>query len=106
MEHLARLADGRPQSFIWEAPAGFPAEAAARSIRLTTHRDDGKQVTAYRAKLSFDSFGLSPEKLRNGIRFNLLVNDNDGNGRKGWIELAPGLGTDGAPEKFPQVVFY
>ena len=105
MEHLARLADGRPQSFIWEAPAGFPAEAAARSIRLTTHRDDGKQVTAYRAKLSFDSFGLSPEKLRNGIRFNLLVNDNDGEGRDGWLQLAPGIGDEKDPGKFPVILF-
>lgn len=105
MEHLARLADGRPQSFIWEAPAGFPAEAAARSIRLTTHRDDGKQVTAYRAKLSFDSFGLSPEKLRNGIRFNLLVNDNDGELREGFIQIAPGISEWKNFETFPLIVF-
>ena len=30
--------------------------------------------------------------LRNGFLFGLLVNDNDGKGRKGWMQTAPGLG--------------
>ena len=102
---LARLGDGGPQTFIWEAPAGFSTDMAARAIRLTTHRDAGKHTTAYRAKLRFDSFGLSPEKLRNGIRFNLLVNDNDGELREGFLQIAPGISEWKNFENFPLIVF-
>lgn len=102
---LARLADGKSQVFVWEAPAGFQTEQAARAIRLTTHRDDRKHTTAYRAKLRFDAFGLSQQKLRDGIRFNLLVNDNDGELREGFIQIAPGISEWKNFETFPLIVF-
>lgn len=38
-------------------------------------------------------------------RFNLIVNDNDGQGRKGWIQVAPGLGGNKDAEQYPFVVF-
>ena len=43
--------------------------------------------------------------LTEGIRFNLLINDNDGEGRDGWIQIAPGIGDEKNPGKFPFVIF-
>ena len=34
---------------------------------------------------------LNPERL-SSCGFNVIVNDNDGQGRKGWIQWTPGLG--------------
>ncbi len=44
---------------------------------------------------------LSRDILRNGVRFNLLVNDNDGDGLKGWMQVAPGLGKTIDPRQWP-----
>ncbi len=35
----------------------------------------------------------------------LLVNDNDGKGRKGWVEWTPGIGVTKNPSQFAAVVF-
>ena len=48
---------------------------------------------------------MTPEMFSNGFRFNLLVNDNDGEGRDGWIHIAPGIGDAKNPDKFPFIVF-
>ena len=53
----------------------------------------------------YQAAGMTPEMFRNGFRFNLLVNDNDGEGRDGWIHIAPGIGDSKNPDKFPFVVF-
>ena len=50
------------------------------------------------------ALGLDRTKLREGIRFNLLVNDNDGEARKGWIAAAPGIGSGKDAGKYPVVV--
>ena len=80
-------------------------EAAAKAITLTTHRDEAGRRTAYRARLKLDAFGLDDRMLTEGIRFNLLINDNDGNLREGFIQLAPGVSEWKNFERFPLVVF-
>lgn len=102
---LARLANGRAQTFVWEAPTGFDPAAATDAIRLTTFRDDKAHRTAYRARLKLDAFGLTEQRLRDGIRFNLLINDNDGELREGFIQIAPGISEWKNFEKFPLIVF-
>lgn len=102
---LARLDNGRPDSFVWESPSGLDAKAAAKAITLTTHRDEAGRRTAYRARLKLDAFGLDDRMLTEGIRFNLLINDNDGNLREGFIQLAPGVSEWKNFERFPLVVF-
>jgi len=32
------------------------------------------------------------KSIKLGCRMSLLINDNDGAGRKGWIEWTPGIG--------------
>ena len=90
--------------------SGIGEEAALQFARegcqvAIASRSEEKHETVYELFVPFKAIGLS-DRPGSVFQFNLIVNDNDGGGRKGWIELAPGLGTDGAPEKFPQVVFY
>ena len=49
--------------------------------------------------------GADSALLKQGIRFNLLVNDNDGEGRDGWMHIAPGIGENKNPDRFPFVLF-
>ncbi len=45
-------------------------------------------------EMAFPTFAVSPFKLLPGsaMRFNLIVNVNDGKVRRGWLQLAPGIG--------------
>ena len=77
----------------------------AETILLTTHRDEKNKVTIYRAKLPFRSFGIDAGVLREGIRFNLQLNDNDGTLRESYMELYPGINAWENLHFFPLVVF-
>lgn len=52
----------------------------------------------YEFKVSWDYLGISkPDRFK----FNLMINDNDGNGRKGWREIAPNISSDRTKEPYP-----
>jgi hypothetical protein len=57
--------------------------------------------TTYEVSWPLSALALSAASVRAGLALNLLVNDDDGEGRNGWIELAPGLGLSKEPAKFP-----
>ncbi len=100
---LSRRNDGSSESFVWVAPKGFDSRKVIPQIRLQTSRDG--QITTYQAAIPLEAIGLTKSTMRNGIRFNLLVNDNDGELREGWINIAPNLGTNKNPASYPFVVF-
>ena len=101
---LARMNRNRGK-FISRHPEGLDAEKIAETILLTTHRDEKNKVTIYRAKLPFRSFGIDAGVLREGIRFNLQLNDNDGTLRESYMELYPGINAWENLHFFPLVVF-
>ena len=80
---------GPPEVFIWNKPAGIALEA--KDIRLETSRHGTK--TLYHAEIPLRKFGVTKFDLKKGFKFNVIVNDDDGDGRKGWMQLAPGLGS-------------
>lgn len=100
---LARLDNGASEVFIWNAPPGFNAGKIMKQIKLETSRQ-GKD-TIYQAEIKLSDLGLSPRLLHQGLRFNLLVNDNDGELREGWIQLAPNLATNKNPSTYPFIIF-
>ena len=86
---FARRDDGRPDVHCWIAPTGFDASKAIDLIKLATARDG--DITRYDALLPYlPDAGATRETLLRGIRFNLMVNDNDGGGRDATIEIVPG----------------
>ena len=85
---FARCDDGRSDVHCWAAPDGFNVREAAARVELKTSR--AGNVTRYDALIPFaKSKGWSEKALEDGIRFNLMVNDNDGDGRDATIEIVP-----------------
>jgi hypothetical protein len=99
--------------FILARDGGSGAPLIANSIRPTGAADAAGQTTlttgrsgdrtTYEASWPLAALGLSVERLHAGIAIDLLVNDDDGEGRNGWIELSPGLGYSKDPSRFPMI---
>ena len=85
---LAQTTDGRPDVFCWHAPNGFRNEVTAAKVRLSVVREG--TVTRYDAFFPLDALGFDEPMIRGGIRFNLMVNDNDGTGRDLTLETVRG----------------
>jgi hypothetical protein len=99
---LTRMAgDGNPAVYVWRIPERF--KDPGFNIVFQTERRETE--TLYEAVLPYQALGLSDEALEQGIQFNLIVNDSDGGDRKGWMEIAPGIGFKKDPASFPWIVF-
>lgn len=98
---LTHLANSQPEVFTWSAPRNFRETELTPQISLHTRRE--KTFTVYQASIPLKALGMNAQSVRDGFRFNLLVNDNDGDGRKGWIHIAPGIGLNKNPDRFPFV---
>ncbi len=81
------------------APEGFNTNSCPGSVEAS---QAGNEIT-YNISLPLAYLGLTKEQAVKGFQFNLLVNDNDGKGREGWVEIAPGIGKSKNPEAFPMV---
>ncbi len=102
---LTRLADGKPEVYLWIAPEKTDAKKVTESIKLETTRNDNLKVTTYFVRIPFHAIGLNEKIRQEGFRFNLLVNDNDGEIRETYIAIAPGIGDSKSPELYPVVLF-
>ena len=91
--------EAAPMTACWSAPEGVRTQDGAAALKLKSERR-GKE-TVYELEIPLGSLKIRPEELERGFRFNLLVNDDDGAGRKGWLELAPGLGSARTPSRYP-----
>lgn len=86
---FARLENGTPDVHCWIAPDGFNPAKAAGWVELETWRDG--DITRYDAFLPYmPDTCATRETLARGIRFDLMVNDNDGDGRDATLEIVPG----------------
>lgn len=59
----------------------------------------------YELVLQNEKFGLADKVMEQGFRFNLIVNDNDGNLREGFVRIAPGIGETKDSALFPTIRF-
>lgn len=98
---LTRLDSGLSEVMIWNKPPEVDKKVL-ENITLITRRTDNK--TIYQAKIPFKVLGVSQLTLTKGFRFNLIINDNDGNGRKGWLQIAPGIAEKKDSSFFPTVI--
>lgn len=57
-------------------------------------------MTRYRLNLPWIALGLKQAPV-DPFRLSFIVNDDDGNGRKQWLRLSPGMGDGKAPARFP-----
>ena len=92
------------------APAGFDGDSLSGKVRVRASRNEKvRQKTLwYDIYLPFKDFGISREALlREGLRWNVMVNDRDYDRREGYISMVPGdrCNPPKNPDKFPLVVF-
>jgi hypothetical protein len=87
-----------PQIYRWIAPAGV-AGGLVTNGTLHVSRDDNQKATTYELALPWSE--LLPVQTDEGvISFSLLVNENDGGLRRGYIEWGGGIGDGKVPSKF------
>lgn len=94
---LYRDGNGQPRIHLSSIPKGFVD--IRDQCRLGIAPIDGG--LRYEVALPFDAIGATDRMLDSGIRFGLIVNDNDGQGRKGWAQATRGIGEIKDPSRFP-----
>lgn len=101
---LTHLENGTSEVWCWQTPNGGAEEKKiVDAVQLKTSRTGTS--TDYEASIPLKQLGVTPEMLKIGLRFNLLLNDNDGEGREGWLNIAPGIGSSKDPSKAPLLIF-
>ncbi|MDF2717649.1 MAG: hypothetical protein K0R28_4574, partial [Paenibacillus sp.] len=86
---IALTAKG-PQLYRWLAPKGQQTGLVSGG-KLDIKRDDATRHTVYELAIPWPT--LTPAAAEDGLlSFSFLVNDDDGQGRKGWIEWGAGIG--------------
>ncbi len=95
---LTLLADGNAATWCWGAPKGFDPQKVASAIRLKASRDEAAKKTLYEAEIPLAAIGAGKEPM---IRFNLLLNDNDGEMRESYLRLFHGLGSGRTSADWP-----
>jgi hypothetical protein len=93
------LTEHGPEAFRWKG--GNLKAGRVPQIELAVTRPD-KIHTIYEARIPKDL--LRPLEFVAGSRFGFtfLLNDNDGGGRRGWMEWTPGIGTGNDASFFTQ----
>jgi len=105
---VAQTPDG---PVIWKNAAAFiggdlpsywtPAGAVVKNARVDVKKTDGGLLYKVHVDWSeFYPFQFDPKKP---LRFSLVVNDNDGNGRLGWLEWGGGIAGAKDPSKFGKI---
>ncbi|MFD2328138.1 S-layer homology domain-containing protein [Cohnella sp. GCM10020058] len=80
-----------PQVYRWLTMQGA-ATGAVTNGKLTVQRDEAAKTTSYRLALPWSELSPMLGAAHRTLSFSLLVNDNDGAGRKGYIEWGSGIG--------------
>jgi hypothetical protein len=74
---------------VWRWAAGN-AQLGKETVALTAARNEAAQTTVYEA--AFPWKALFKEKPADSFQFTYLINDNDGSGRRGWLQWTNGIG--------------
>jgi len=87
------------QVYRWSNLEGKTSAAVERA-NAEVIRDEEQKRTTYKLALPWSELApIKPDRAE-AISFSLLVNDNDGNGRRGWVEWASGIGNEKRPSLF------
>jgi hypothetical protein len=89
---LALTPDG-PQVYRWTHPAGIIPNADLKVTR------DGTR-TQYEAKIPWKALGISTVRPGQALGFALILNDNDGKDRQGWLMYGDGIATEKRSDRY------
>lgn len=103
-EYGAALTPKGPELYRWMAPQDVVTGTVTnRNLQIT--RDETTKETIYRLALPWSE--LKHITSQDGIlSLSLLVNDNDGTGRKGYIEWGSGIGSGKQSSLFKPVIIH
>lgn len=89
---VARGDTGELLKWCWLAPKGFNLGDVIE-LQYAVERKDSK--TSYELAIPWPELKSDDVQVKPGmkLKFSLLVNDNDGEGRKGWVEYNSGIGS-------------
>ena len=93
--------NGSVLAHCWLAPVGFAA--LPPPIWGSVARNAG--ITSYEVAVPLSALGLDEGQATRGFSFNFMVNENDGEGRDGWMEWSPGMATVKDYSEYPRVIF-
>lgn len=101
-EYGMALTPNGPELYRWMALTGIlTGPVTNRQLQIT--RDEASKDTIYQLALPWSE--LSPILPSDGIlSLSALVNENDGNGRKGWIEWGGGIGSNKKSSLFKPIL--
>ncbi|NQX67293.1 hypothetical protein HQN90_14320 [Paenibacillus alba] len=91
-----------PQIFRWLSPNSSVRQLVTNGS-LQVSRDEEQKLTVYELALPWAELAPIKPETQGAFSFSLLVNDNDGTGRKGYIEWGSGIGETKDPKKFRTV---
>ncbi len=100
-EWLAALSEKGPLLNLLSAPPNVPTGPQSWPVTI---RREGSQ-TLYEVLIPTQLPGKNVT-LPDRFSFSLLVNDNDGAGRKGWVEWTPGIGMGKDPSQFQPIAIH
>ena len=85
-------------------PKGAAATRGSRPSKIPAEVIRSGTRTLYRITLPAAELGVKEFRAGDRLRLSLVVNDNDGAGRKGFLHWGDGLGVNKNPEEFNQIV--
>lgn len=91
-----------PLAYAWVNPRGTTGVLTLDEYRIV--RDEQAKATRYEVVIPWSVLGLARPPVGQWLGMNVLVNDDDGDGRRGWLEWAPGIGHGKDPSQFPKVL--
>ncbi len=89
---LTHQPDGKSEVYCWRSSSAFTGPFPELSLK--TARDESRKETRYDVVIPFHAVGLTPAAAANGFKFNLIVNDNDGSLREGYMAASPTMTLD------------
>jgi hypothetical protein len=93
---LSLESDGKPHVECWATAKNLGDRSS--DIRLAVRRVEG--TTTYEAAFPWEAIGVTFGPNGPAFGMNVLVNDNDGAGRRGYIELTEGIGKTKEPSAY------
>ncbi len=91
----AALTPEGAQMYRWSSEDDSHTIGRIEDCKVEVVRDEDKEMTVYEIALPWSEIlpkGVTKPSADAKLGFSLLINDNDGSGRRGWIEYASGIG--------------
>ncbi|MFH0793561.1 MAG: sugar-binding protein [bacterium] len=98
---IARMRDGKVFLDAGRFPEGKIESVVEQTVKVAVEPLERGGGLSYEIFIPAELFHPARWELHSLLGFNFILNDNDGEGREGWWELAPGIGYGKEPFQYP-----